>query len=107
MIQDNMEMTKVGGGHNENRTSMAHDAMEMTRINSDRLGQGHSLPQKYDMEMTRAGARSKVDQTAMTRENMEMTRIPPKLIVTNHQDDMEMTRAQMEGVVDASPGVPP
>merc|ERR1712012_1297140 len=37
---------------------------------------------------------------------MEMTRIPPKLIVTNHQDDMEMTRAQMEGVIDVSPSLP-
>merc|ERR1719270_527142 len=64
--------------------------MEMTRTNSDRRGEGHSLPQKHDMEMTRAGARSKLDRTAMTQENMEMTRIPPKLIVTNHQDDMEM-----------------
>merc|ERR1719447_2573332 len=105
-IQDNMEMTKVGGGYIGNKTSVAHDAMEMTRTNPDRQGEGHSLPQKHDIEMTRAGARSKVDRTAMTQENMEMTRIPPKLIVTNHQDDMEMTRAQMEGVIEVSPCVP-
>ena len=102
MIQDNMEMTKVGGGYIENRTSTARDAMEMTRTNSDRPGQGRSLPQEHDM----ASSRSKVDRTVMTQENMEMTRIPPKLIVTNHQDDMEMTRAQMEGVIDVSPCVP-
>merc|ERR1719357_912143 len=106
MIQDNMEMTKVGGGPIENRTSNTYDAMEMTRTNSDRLGQGHSRPQEHDMEMTRAGAKSKVDRTAMTQDNMEITRVPPKLIVTNHQDDIEMTRAQMEGVVDVSPSVP-
>merc|ERR1719206_125477 len=102
MIQDNMEMTKVGGGHIGNRTSMAHDAMEMTRTNSDRLGQGHSLQQEHD----RASSRSKVDRTVMTQENMEMTRVPPKVIVSNHQDDMEMTRAQMEGVIEVSPGEP-
>merc|ERR1719422_106906 len=105
-IQDNMEMTKIVGGFIRNNTSVAHDAMEMTRTNSDRQGEDHSLPQKHDMEMTRAGARSKVDRTAMTQENMEMTRIPPKLIVTNHQDDMELTRAQMEGVIDVSPSLP-
>merc|ERR1712241_620649 len=99
-------MTKIVGGYIGNKTSVAHDAMEMTRTNSDQLGEGRSLPQEHDMEMTRAGARSKVDQTAMTQENMEMTRIPPKLIVTNHQDDMEMTRAQMEGAIDVSPCVP-